>query len=188
LWYVAKGLQRTREWGGPDKVLWNFVECTSIHDPALKATPEQVRAEVWMSVVHGSRGIVWFVHQFVPELDTVALFKDRAMVQMVKRVNGELAALAPALNGLDEPGFTVESSPARVPVALLAKRDGDDVWVIAVGMRNGAAEATFRWSAAGSAREVEVWGEGRSLTLERGAWRDRFEPWGVHVYRLRAPR
>ena len=185
LWYVAKGLQRTREWGGPDKVLWNFMECTVINDPARKATPEQVRAEVWMSVVHGSRGIVWFVHQFVPELDTVALFKDRDMVQMVKRVNGELAAFAPALNGPDEPGFTVESAQARVPVALLAKREGDDVLVFAVGMRNGATEATFRWSTPGSVREVEVLGEDRSLTLEGGAWRDRFQPWGVHIYRLR---
>lgn len=185
LWYLAKGLGRMREWGGPDKLLWNFVECTSIHDPALKATPEQVRAEVWISLVHGSRGIVWFVHQFVPEVDTTALLKDRAMVQMVKRVNAEIASLAPVLNGPDEPGFTLESAARDVPVALLAKRQGDDVWVFAVGMRNKPTAATFRWSESGTVSEVEVVGENRSLALESGAWRDRFEPWGVHIYRLR---
>lgn len=191
LWYLAKGLGRLREWGGPEKVLWNFIECTSIHDPALKATPEQVRSEVWISIVHGSRGIVWFVHQFVPELDTTALFKDAPMVAMVKRVNAELASYAAVLNGPDQPGVEVTSAPADVPVALLAKRHGEDVWVFAVGMRNAPTEATFRWrgsAQAASAAAVEVLGEERRLPLADGSWRDRFAPWAVHVYKLRIPR
>lgn len=191
LWYLAKGLQRLRRWGGPEKVLWNFVECTSIHDPALKATPEQVRAEVWIALVHGSRGIVWFVHQFQPELDTTALFKDRAMMAMVQRINAEVAAFAPALNGPDLEGVTVASASAEVPVALLAKRDGEDLLVFSVGLRNAPTEATFRLGEpapldVAPQGTVEVVGEGRTLPLEAGTWRDAFEPWGVHVYRLRA--
>lgn len=193
LWYIAKGLERLRRWGGPEKVLWNFVECTSIHDPALKATPEQVRAEVWIALVHGSRGIVWFVHQFQPELDTTALFKDRAMMEMVQRVNAEVTAFAPALNGPDLTGVSVESASAEVPVALLAKRDGDDLLVFSVGLRNASTEATFRLEdlellGGAPPTAVEVVGEERSLPLGQGAWRDAFEPWGVHVYRLRAGR
>src|SRR5947208_1355341 len=41
------------------KVVWNCIECTHISNPEAKATPQQVRAEVWMSLVRGSRGLIY---------------------------------------------------------------------------------------------------------------------------------
>ena len=62
-WLIPYGVDRLIGWTDPTKQLvWNFVECTNISGDG-KATPIQTRAEVWMSLVHGSKGILYFVHQ-----------------------------------------------------------------------------------------------------------------------------
>jgi len=55
LWYVAQGVDRLVKWAGGQKVVWNCIECTRIQSEH-KATPSQVRSEVWMSLIHGSMG------------------------------------------------------------------------------------------------------------------------------------
>jgi len=46
--------------------VWNVIETTRIHSPNKKATPRQAEAEVWMSLIHGSQGIVatYQVHRY----------------------------------------------------------------------------------------------------------------------------
>src|SRR5262245_15972653 len=66
LWLVADGVSRLRKWTDGRKPVWNCIECTHISNPDAKAAPAQVKAEVWMSLVRGSRGIVYFAHQFRP--------------------------------------------------------------------------------------------------------------------------
>ena len=58
--FVARGVERLVKWTGGRKIVWNCIECTRI-ESHTKATPKQVKAEVWMSLVHGSQGIVYFV-------------------------------------------------------------------------------------------------------------------------------
>src|SRR5687767_822651 len=60
--YVAKGVERLKKWAGPEREVWNCVEAKIAEDS--RVTPHQLRAEVWMSIIHGSRGIIYFVHQF----------------------------------------------------------------------------------------------------------------------------
>jgi hypothetical protein len=66
LWFVADGVRRLVDWTGTNRRVWNCIECTAIADPKRKPTPQQVRCEVWMSLIHGSRGLIYFVHQFEP--------------------------------------------------------------------------------------------------------------------------
>ncbi len=67
LWFVANGVDRLVKWSGADHIPWNCIECTHIGNAQLKATPQQVRFEVWSSIIHGSRGLIYFVHQFAPK-------------------------------------------------------------------------------------------------------------------------
>jgi hypothetical protein len=62
LWFVANGVERLEQWGKGEKPVWNFIECTAIANPKHKPTPQQVRAEVWMALIHGSHGLIYFVH------------------------------------------------------------------------------------------------------------------------------
>ena len=57
---------------------------------AGEVTPEQVKAEVWMSIVHGSRGIIYFCHQFRPRSAEAGLLDDEAMAQAVSGINRQV--------------------------------------------------------------------------------------------------
>ena len=144
LWYVAKGVQRLIEWSGGEKTVWNCIECTHISDANAKATPEQVAAEVWMSIVHGSMGIVYFVHEFQPKFNEDGLLDDPEMLQAVTRLNQRIHSLAPILNSPTiADAVTVRSSNPDVPIETMVKNYQGKMYVFSVGMRNGETQGTF---------------------------------------------
>jgi hypothetical protein len=84
--FVARGVERLRRWTGGEKPVWNCIECTHISNPQRQATPQQVRAEVWMALIHGSRGLIYFVHQFKPAFKEAALLDDPEMLSAVSAI------------------------------------------------------------------------------------------------------
>jgi hypothetical protein len=56
LWYVGQGVERLVKWTDGKKPVWACIETTHIGNVKVKPTPEQVRAEVWMAIIHGARG------------------------------------------------------------------------------------------------------------------------------------
>lgn len=188
LWFVANGVERLVRWGRGEKPVWNCIECTAITNPQHKPTPRQVRAEVWMSLIHGSRGLIYFVHQFKPTSDIAALLHDPEMLAAVTQINHQIAQLAPVLNQPTRRGAaTVESINPEVPVATMAKPYGGATYLFAVGMRDGATDATFTLAGRIGDDSVEVLGENRSLTARKGSFTDHFDPWAVHLYKWPAP-
>jgi hypothetical protein len=187
LWFVADGVRRLRSWAGDERRVWNCIECTRISNPDAKATPRQVKAEVWMSLVRGTRGIIYFVHQFKPEFIEAGLLADAEMLAEVTAVNRQIQELAPVLNSPTiADGAVVTTSDADVPVEALVKRYGGAVYLFAVGLRDGTASARFEVSGVPAESRVEVLGEDRALDARGGVFEDRFEPWDVHLYRIRA--
>lgn len=187
LWMVADGVRRLKEWAGPERPVWNCIECTHISNPDAKATPQQVKAEVWMSIVRGSRGIIYFVHQFKPQFIEAGLLADEPMLAGVTATNKQIHELAPVINSPDVAGgVTVASSNADVPIEAVARRHEGATYVFAVGMREGKAEGTFRVAGLEGKATAEVLGEERSIEVVGGEFRDSFEPWGVHLYRIRS--
>jgi hypothetical protein len=187
LWYVAKGVTRLVEWTGGRKPVWNCIECTRIGSDDRKATPAQVRAEVWIALVHGSRGIIYFVHEWKPRFNEHALLDDPEMLAAVTEINREIRELAPVLNGpAAADTASAQSSSAEVPIALTARRHEGDIYVFSVGMRNGSTRGTFAVNGAADGPTVEVIGEGRSLEVRDGRFEDDFAPYAVHLYRVRA--
>jgi hypothetical protein len=186
LWLVADGVSRLRQWSEDRKVVWNCIECTHISNPDAKATPQQVRAEVWMSLVRGSRGLIYFVHQFKPKFIEAGLLADEAMLAKVTETNQQIQRLAPVLNSPSIPdGVAVTSSSAEVPVEAMVKRHGGATYVFAVGMREGKATATFTLAGVKGRAEAEVLDEGRTLEVSDGVFRDTFGAWDVHLYKVK---
>jgi hypothetical protein len=189
LWYVGRGVERLRQWSGGEKIVWDCIECTHISSLA-KATPHQVRAEVWMSLIHGSMGLIYFVHEWQPRFNEHALLDDPEMLAAVSAVNRRIHSLAPVLNSPTiAGGLRVMSSDAGVPIAAMKKRWEGDVYVFAVAMRNGATTGTFTVDGLppGSG-EAEVLDEGRRIPVRAGAFEDAFAPYDVHLYRINGPR
>jgi hypothetical protein len=185
LGFVARGVQRLIHWSEGRAVIWNCIECTRISHPTAKATPHQIRAEVWMSLVHGSMGLIYFVHEWRPRFNESALLADPDTLDAVTRINQQIRDLAPVLNAPALSNIVrVTTEPAAVPVALQAKRHGPDLYVFAVGMRNATASATFEVDPTVRGEEIEVLGETRSLRATGRRFADQFEPWDVHRYRI----
>jgi hypothetical protein len=207
LWYVARGVERLVQWTGGQKAVWNCLECTRIQNPKAKATPHQVRAEAWMSLIHGSQGLIYFVHEWQPRFNESALLDDAEMLAEVTALNRQITRLAPVLNSPTmADAVRVSTANAEVPVAAAVKCHGGDVYVFAVAMREGATTATFAFAngklnaAAGAvqpadasaawrlrlapASRVEVIDENRALSVKDGAFQDQFGPWDAHLYRI----
>ena len=185
--YVAKGVDRLVHWtSGKPQVVWNCLECTHISNPNRKPTPHEVRAEAWMSIIHGSRGLIYFVHEFKPKFREAALLDDAEMLAAVTKLNHEISSLAPVLN---EPSVAevmrVRVSANASAVDTLTKRHNNATYVFAVEMEGKQASADFRLSRATPAGKIEVIGEDRSITYHEGGFTDTFKAWEVHLYRLR---
>jgi len=181
--FVARGVERLAAWAGPRKTVWNCIECTRISNPNTKPTPAQVRSEVWMALIRGSRGLIYFVHQFQPTFREAALLDDPEVLAAVTALNRQIRELAPALNSPTLPdGMTVRSAVAETPVAWMRKRHKNTDYIFAVNLSQAEVRATWEVSAWQTADPVEVLGESRSIELKQGRWDDTFGPYGVHLY------
>ena len=182
---VAKGVDRLRQWADYQKPVWNWIETTGIDDPADTPTPAQIRAEVWMSLVHGSAGIGYFAHIFSPSFIEAGLLSLPTVKAAVKSINAEITSLAPVLN---TPSIgnaaTVASSSSAVPIDLMVKRQGGALYVFAVAMRPGATQATFTLRGVTSGTAT-VLGESRTIPVVGGVFSDAFAAdYAVHLYRV----
>jgi hypothetical protein len=193
--FVARGVSRLVQWGDRKKAVWNCIECTHIGSDR-KPTPAQVRSEVWMSIIHGSQGLIWFVHEWKPKFNEHALLDDPEMLAAVTAINGEIRNLAPVIHRgpvaasfPDIPDEKVVARAAMAPVAFSLTRYDGAVYVFAVNMR--AVSKPFEFSisvqpalipAGGTA---EVLGEGRTIAVRGGAFKDDFGPYAVHLYRIK---
>lgn len=186
LWMVAKGVDRLGKWTGGQKIIWNCIECTHIGNPTAKASPHQVRGEVWMSLVHGSTGLIYFVHQFKPSFKEAALLADPEMLAAVTRINKQIHGLAPVLNSATISGqATVESSATNVPIDIMVKRLGGSVYLFAVNMRNEKTTGRFAVKGLAADSKADVLEEGRAIDAAGGKFTDDFAPYDVHIYRIR---
>ena len=196
LWYVPQGVGRLRRWAVDGQVTWNCIECTHIGNPSVKPTPRQVKAEVWMSLIHGSKGLVYFSHQFQPRFIEAGLLADEETAQAVGAINRQIHQLAAVINGPTiQQSATVTAQPAEVapdpgrslrmdPVATMVKKHKGATYLFAVRMEDKPAKATFQLKGISPAATVEVLGEQRTLRATDGRFEDTFGPYEVHLYKI----
>jgi len=185
LWYVGQGVERLIRWGGGNKIAWNCLECTRISNPDRKPTPLEVRCEAWMSLIQGSRGLIYFVHQFKPTFREAALLDDPEMLGAVTALNGQITRLAPVLNSPAIPDLaTAKADNSSIPIACTGRRVNGSSWIFAVPLREGAGNVSFKLKSPEDARQAEVVDEDRKLQVTQGAFQDHFDSWQVHLYRV----
>jgi len=191
LWYVADGVDHLVHLANGEKVTWNCLECTHIGAADRKATPQQVRCEAWMSLIHGSQGLIYFVHQFAPKFREAALLDDPEMLAAVTALNKQIEALAPVLNSppLPHGGEFITDDP-KAPVDFLVKHFDRSTYIFAVEKRGVAVKTGFQRLMQGEGLDkyqVTVLGENRTIDAKDAAFTDTFAPWEVHLYRIDPP-
>jgi len=185
LWYVARGVDRLREWTHDEKPVWTVIECTRIRNPDKKATPEQVRAEVWMALIHGAQGIVYFAHEWEPRFVEAAILRDPEMLNAVTRINQEIGRLTPVLTGpTTDESAEVRSAVEDVPIDIMTKRHDGAIYLFAVSMRPGDTQGAFKIRTLKGRVKAEVIGENRIVEVVDGGFEDSFGTYEVHLYRI----
>lgn len=186
LWYVPYGVDRLRKWSDNEKIVWNCIECTRINSPDKKPTPQQVKAEVWMSLIHGSMGLIYFVHEWEPKFNEHALLDNPDMLKAVTAINKQIHNLASVLNSPSiDNSVVVESSMKDVPIDIMVKKSsGADAatYIFAICMRNGETRGAFTIEGLLGRTQIEVIGESRTIEATNGKFEDDFKPWDVHIY------
>lgn len=186
IWYIPYGVERLVQWSDNRAIVWNYVECTNIRGGG-GPSPEQVRSEVWMSIINGSTGILYFVHRIDPFLEYALLEDSPDMLAMVTAVNKQIQSLAPVLNSPSViGGVTATSSNEAVPVDFMVKNADGWLYVFAAAMRDGTTRATFKAFNIPDAATVEVIGEERTIDAKNGVFEDDFGSYGVHLYRVKS--
>lgn len=144
-------------------------------------TPAELRAEVWIALVHGATGIVYFVHEWTGGFREDGIFRHPEIVAAVAKTNETIRVLAPVLNSPTVPGMVAVSS--TVPIATMTKRQGDALYLFAVAMRRDPSTPWFaiRGLHDGQATVID---EDRVVAIKDGILEDPFAGYGVHLYKI----
>ncbi len=180
--FVAKGVQRLVEWTGGQKVVWNCIEASRISNTETKPTPEQIKAEVWMSLIHGSTGLIYFVHQFKPNFVEASLLQDYELLPAVTEINAQITELAPVLNSPSVEGL-VSVETAGADVEIMVKQHDGAIYIFAVAMQDIDTKVEFRFEDIESG-EAECLGKDQTREITEGSLHDEIYGYGVNLYKV----
>jgi hypothetical protein len=144
--FVPRGVARRVEWTHGAKSIWNCIGCTHLCNPKLRATPAEMRSEVWMTLIRCSRRLIYFTHQFAPSFKEAGVFDDPEMLAAITALNQQDPRPRPVLHSPTiDGGLTLQSSGSAV-VAML-KRSPLATYVFAAKLRNESVQGTFSLAA-----------------------------------------
>jgi hypothetical protein len=154
---LAKG-KPTFQWieAGP------MEHCRANQDP----TPAVVRAETWLAVAGGAKGIGYFPDYWAEDIRSE-----------IRHVNREILALAPALLGQVTSATWSPQQPVRVGV----RKYNGALYVIAVNTSTAPVTASFTVPGL-AARKLRVFGDGRLVTPLGNLVVDKLPGLGTAVY------
>jgi hypothetical protein len=141
-------------------------------------TPTGLEAVDWTAIIGGARGIFYHTQDagsrrpygIAPEIEARAA-----------RISQRVATIGPTLFA---PSVSATSTNQQVKVA--AHRYGGVTYLMAVNVGVRRVTSKFRLSGTLSGRARLIW-ETRTLSVRRGSFSDRFNPFQVHVYKVFAP-
>ncbi len=133
----------------------------------LEPSPAILRAETWLAIAGGARGIGWFPPYWKPDV-----------AKAIGGLSRQITALAPVLLSVDRP---VTVLPLNGPIKVGARARNGATVVIAVN--SSFKHVNVRITVPGLGTGL-VWpmGEGRSLAIRNGVIVDSFRGLGVHIY------
>lgn len=190
IWYVAKGVDNLRKASKFEKPVWVWIECTNYTgDSTNMLTPVHTKAETWMAIIHGARGIGYFCHTLKPKFEQAALLTDSVMKEAVMKINMQITALAPVLNTQSiANAATITSSNTAVPVDIMSKRFDKFTYIFAVSMRPGDTNVEVKLRKFKGTSNIEVVGENRTIKSVNGTFKDSFSNYSVHIYKVANPK
>lgn len=182
---VALGVERMVRWGGPNKTVWSFIGASKVSNPNAEVNAAQIRSQVWMSIIGGAKGLIYFVHQFKPSFKEAPILDDVKLMLALSEINSEVQGLASVILR-PEANLAAESNSGAIGIASRQSGCSDYLFVVSLSPR--AQNLRIQLSDADSNKVVEVIGEGRKLKVSSGELEDSFDPYAVHMYKMLSSR
>jgi hypothetical protein len=183
--FVPKGVRRLRDWSDGKKIVWNCIECSRISNTEVKPTAEQIRAEVWMSIIAGARGIIYFVHQFEPSFQEASVLADPPLLAAITELNQQIASLAPVLNRpslLD--AVDLRSDVQDAVLQIMCKEYEGSLYVFLANERNVEAEVTLRLKTSTPPTQVELYGTEQMKAVRNREFSTDLKGYGFQLLRF----
>jgi len=178
--YVASGVNFLLKRATPPQRVWAILETTAL-DPKRPVTPDELRTEVWMALIHGATGIVYFVHEWTGGFREDGVFRHPDIVREISNIDRTITELAPVLNG---PSASIPITvSSEVPVDLMTRERNGYLYIFAVAMRNEAATAEFTIPGLGNSIATVLDADG-TIPIRGGILKDSIPGYGVRLYRV----
>jgi hypothetical protein len=176
---IGLPMDRLKTWA--DKPLFNYIETSSQHFIANTrgVTPDELRVEIWLSIIHGVRGYVFFP-QVVGGTTTNDGTPDDVAAEMT-RVNALVTQIAPALQGNINPPEIGAAPPAPLQAGWRNAPDGM-YFIVVNPIATPTTAASITLTGLGGATKATVLNEGRTVPISNGTISDSFGAFAVHIY------
>ncbi len=139
-----------------------------------------------MAIIHGARGIGYFVHNFDKNGKYVTgsgLLKDAEMMKAITKQNAEIKSLAKVIYAPQIKDVSLKTDP-EAKLDYVAKKVDGAMYILSSTMTTKPTSATFTIKGVKNG-EVEVINEGRTLKLTNGTFTDAFAGYDVNLYRIK---
>lgn len=185
---IAEWMKTGLEATGGRKPIWVIPQAFTISSsPWSEPTPEELRCQAYISLVHGATGLIWYAFWTnEPYLENPKGRKqwylpDSKLWDYFKILNQEIKEFAPVVMNGDSIGP--------------AKSDSDqihtNIWrwkgITYIAAVNPTDKLITCSISTPNARSAMVTGENREIAIHTGILRDEFLPLAVHIYSLRGP-
>ena len=203
LWWIGRNVDRLREWANYQKPVWQWIELVNFNNnSAVTLSPDEIKSEVWMTIIHGGSGFGYFVHQFAPVFEEASIFypEHEDVKNAVAAINGQVTALARVLNTASVAnGATVASSNPNAAINFMLKRSGGATFLLAIndlipqgstplfetGLSGGPTTGTFTLRDFPAHATAVVLGEDRQIEIRNGVFQDSFaSSYTFHLYEI----
>jgi hypothetical protein len=172
----------------PSRIQLAVIEA-SLHDglpyngqPLAPAPPtaDQFRAEVWLAIIHGARGIIYFPHDGCGYCSNPDAVPADVVTEMTTQ-NARITSLASVLQSQINPPTLGFRGPA--PLEATWRQSGGGNYFIVLNMSTASTSRTMTLFGFTPAHPLTVVGESRSVGAAGSAsFTDSFGPYGVHIY------
>src|SRR6266850_2499639 len=190
LMWVAEGVTQLRQFGGEKRAVMECIETSKgsqwvDYAKQIEVKPMHTRSEVWMAIIRGATGIMYFTHAWRPAFNEFEPTEEMRLE--LKRLNDQITRLTPAIVANEFKGKVGIAFENDLHGEVMAKEHEGSIYLFANNLdlkwRAGRAEISMEGLKTGT--RIEVIDESRQIVAEEGRFGDDFGPLGVHIYRIK---
>jgi hypothetical protein len=182
---IGRALGRLRRWSAR-RPQFAYIEASDFNNDGIRPTRDQFRAQIWHAIIHGARGISYFVVD--ASTGTSPLERPDAVpadiAAEMQLQNSRITELAGVLQStINPPAIGVQAKP---PLEYSWRRVGSSTYVIVLNQSaTPVDDAAVQVLGTSVPPTVTVLGEDRTIAAVGSTVTDSFGPYAAHVYQLR---